>query len=210
MGCRKGSGHLKYLYTLKGLAEPAFVETVGWQTRCSSAANRHPLSQSGSLSHRRSGSMEHTVNPPFDREVFTIKCYSFMRGSLWRSAMYIARSYCSVGVYWFAVPFRGQNPTATFPFCFLCLSAQPVSSVVTDTSNSNGSPTWKVPRVLICFANIFMFSKVACYSDPQSHICPFTWLYREQRHSTRWAVTVLQNPKTPTKANISFIFWRIG
>lgn len=118
--------------------------------------------------------MEHILNPPFNREVFTMKCFSFLRGSTWRTAMYIARNCCSVGVYWVAVPFPSwgpnPNPTNIFPFGFFCHSAQPISQGITDTPDSNGSPAWKMPRVLIGFVNIFVFSKVTCCADPQSHV----------------------------------------
>ena len=43
-----------------------------------------------------------------------------------------------------------------------------------------------MPGALICFIGVFAFSKQACCSDPQSHMCPFfTRQYEVQRHCAR-------------------------
>ena len=63
---------------------------------------------------------------------------------------------------------------------FFCLShsAQVIPFRVTYMANSDGSPAQEMPRDLICFTNIFIFSEVTSCSDPQSHTCPlFTRWY---------------------------------
>lgn len=103
------------------------------------------ISQSGSSSHGKSGSTEHILNPfPQGREVLRMICCCFIRGSMWRSTVCTARSYCSVGVYQVSVcplPELEPNPKGILYFSFLPLPrAQPMPSKITDTSNSNGSP----------------------------------------------------------------------
>lgn len=48
------------------------------------------------------------------------------------------------------------------------------TSGATETSDSNGSSAWKMPRTLICFTSTFVFSKAACYSDLQPNM-PFLY-----------------------------------
>ena len=62
-------------------------------------------------------------------------------------------------------------------FFHLSHSAQAIPFRVTDMANSDGSPAQEMLRDLICFTNIFIFSKVTSCSDPQSHTHPL---------STRW------------------------
>ena len=59
------------------------------------------------------------------------------------------------------------NPRGLF-FCSLpqCLL---LPSRGTSISNSNGNLASEMPRALIYFIGIFVFSKAACCSDPQSH-----------------------------------------
>lgn len=114
-------------------------------------------------------------------EVLITICCSFMKDSTLRITAYTIRSCCSlcvlgVGwVYWLSAYFQswGHNPRDTFSFCCICCSTQPKASGVADTSNSNGSSASEMPRDLIWFTSIFVFSKVDCCSHSQSHTCPF-------------------------------------
>lgn len=87
------------------------------------------------------------------REVPTLACCSFMRGSTWRTAVSIAGSGCSMDVYQVSVPSHSwdQNPRDISFFCCPCHSAQPIPSRATDTSNSDRSPElqWAPPVFLL-------------------------------------------------------------
>ena len=98
-----------------------------------------------------------SIYPLIGRQVLAMICCSFVTGSILGSAVYTAGNYCSVGVYRFSTPFQSwdQNPKDTLSFCCLCHSAQSIPSGVTETSNSNGSPSWEMPGTLICFFGIF-------------------------------------------------------
>lgn len=123
------------------------------------------LTQHTSLSHARDELMEHILNPSLiGREVLTMIFCSFVRGSTGRNALYTTRSCCSMGVYQFSAPFQSwdQNPKSTLSFYCLCHGAQPTASRVTDTSNSDSSPTWERFRALII--SILAFPKAACCS----------------------------------------------
>lgn len=55
-----------------------------------------------------------------------------------------------------------------------------------DTSNSNGSPVWKMPTALVCFTSRSVFLKESCFSDLQSHVCPFfTRKHKGQMHCAK-------------------------
>lgn len=83
--------------------------------------------------------------------------------------MYTPRHCCYIGVYLVSAPSR--DGTKILEACCPSVSAiaQPIPSAVTDTSNSDGSHAWEMPRALICLTSIFAFLKEACCSDPQSH-----------------------------------------
>lgn len=53
---------------LQSLVATTFLETMGQETGCSSAANRLPLGHREDLSHGRGGVMEHVLNTPLDRK----------------------------------------------------------------------------------------------------------------------------------------------
>lgn len=95
--------------------ESELVERVHLQTGM-------PLSQSGSLNHGRGGCIEHIFNlPVIGREVLSMICCSFVRGSTWRAAVHTSRSCCSMGVCRVSVPFQiwGLNLRGTLSFCYL-------------------------------------------------------------------------------------------
>lgn len=100
-------------------------------------------------------------------------CWSFVRDFTWRNAAYSARNCCSLRVYGVCASFqnRDQIPRGT-PSCCLCDCPHLIPSRVTGVYLP-GSPAWGMPRALICFTSIFVFSKVDCCSHSQSHMCPF-------------------------------------
>ena len=140
-----------------------------------------------------------------------ISC-SFLRGSTWSSSVYTTRSSCSVEVYLISTLFQSwdQNPRGTLSFCCLCHSAKLIPSGGTDTSNSNGSLAWEMPRALICFPSIFVFSKGACCSDPQSHTSLLYQAVLGMEALCQVGNKVLQNPNVPTKACSFFTFLRVA
>lgn len=77
------------------------------------------------------------------------------------------------------------------------------------TSYWNGSLTWETPRVFICFTGLLAFSKAACCSDPQSHLCLFfiKW-YEGWSHCVRWGIKSPPNPLNSCKGLQLFHFLR--
>lgn len=149
-----------------------------------------------------------SIYPFIGREVLTIICCS-----LWKALHEECYVYCRELLLYEGI--SGFCPLPEYlgvfsPFVCLCHSVQLIPSKVTDPSNSNDSPAWKMLRVLIYFINIFTFSKAACCSNPQSHMCYFfTRQHMGQRHYVRLGIKILPNPKFSTKACISFLFLRV-
>ena len=65
---------------LQGFVAPAFLETVGWQAGCSSAVNRPLRMRVGAMAEGDHWNL-FSVQPLKEREVLTMMCYSFVRGS---------------------------------------------------------------------------------------------------------------------------------
>lgn len=105
----------------------------------------------------------------------TIICCPLVSSSTWGGgAVYTARNdYFMGGItgFWPLLELR-PKPRNSHSCCF-CHSVQPILCGVMETSNSNASLTWEMPKALICFTSTFAFSKAACCSDPRCHRCPF-------------------------------------
>lgn len=107
-------------------------------------------------------------------------CCSVMRGSTWRGAVIVERNSCSTGIYQVSAPFQSwcQNSNCSLSFCCLCHSPQPIPSRVMDTFNSNGRPTWEMPRAFICFTGIFAFSEAAVALIPYASLKELFCIYQ--------------------------------
>lgn len=77
------------IYTFEGLVALADLETVSWWTGFSSSANRHPCSQSGSLSHNKGDSIEHIFIFPLDRKGSSYHDELFLSERLYLKECYI-------------------------------------------------------------------------------------------------------------------------
>lgn len=82
--------------TLQGLVAP-FLEMVGWCRVLLCYKTGMPLRQRGSFAMAEVGQWNTFSTYTFRREVLTMICFSFLRGSTGRSAVYMARTYCSIG-----------------------------------------------------------------------------------------------------------------
>ena len=113
------------------------------------------------------------------REVLTMTCCSFTRGSTWRSAVYPVGAVVLWGCIKFLPPSRAGTKTlgVLSPFCFLCHSAQCIPSRVTDTSNSNGIPASEMPTTLICFTSIFASQRWLAALIPRP-LCALSFFFK--------------------------------
>lgn len=121
--------------------------------------------------------MEHLLSPPLDRKGYSYYGSLFLaRGSIWRTSVYTPRSCCSFGVDHVSAAILSwhQNPKGNFFFSRLCHSVQTVPPRVTDTSDSNGSPAWEMPRDLIYLISIFLPSQARLVALMPSPICPLS------------------------------------
>lgn len=101
-----------------------------------------------------------------------------VRVSTWKSVVYTVNICCLCGIESFCpLPELRPKSWGYSLFLFSLPSVKHIPSRVTDTSNANCNSAWEMPRALIYFISIFVFSKVACSSDSQSHreteaLCP--------------------------------------
>lgn len=150
-----------------------------------------------------------STHPLIGKEVLTLIYSSFPRGSPWSSTAYTARSCCSMEYMEFLCPSRAGTKILGVlrPSAPVILTTVPNPSGVADTSNSNSSPAWEMPRALLYFTSMAAFAKVTCCPYPQSYACPlFISPYQRQRHHATWGIKVLPKPQIPTKVCTAFKF----
>ena len=128
-----------------------------------------PLSKSGGLSHDRDWSMGCSFNPPLVRKGSSYHDMPFFcKGEAIPGGALCALLGGVGGMLgFFSLLELGPRFWGYYLF-LLSLSAQSIPFRVIDTSNSNGNPTWEMPRVLVCFTGISAFAEVACHCDTQS------------------------------------------
>lgn len=107
------------------------------------------LNHSGNLSHGRGGSVEHILIPSLDGQGSSYHNALFLSERLnLEGSFYTDRSPCSMGVDRFFPSSRNETKIlGVLSPSLISVSAQPIYSRVTDTSNLNGSPAWEMPRL---------------------------------------------------------------